>query len=83
MIDERGHRSTEIKNFSRMKKNIIMYAGTNLKFEKWKHSDTVPKMFMCDAKKFQAELIFMLYYQKKKETNYLYLPENMSEQDLE
>lgn len=83
MVDERGHRSTEIKNFSRMKKNIIMYAGTNLKFEKWKHSDTVPKMFMCDAKKFQAELIFMLYYQKKKETNYLYLPENMSEQDLE
>lgn len=83
MVDERGHRSTEIKNFSRMKKNIIMYAGTNLKFEKWKPSDTVPKMFMCDAKKFQAELIFMLYYQKKKETNYLYLPENMSEQDLE
>lgn len=83
LVDMRGHRSDEIKNFSKIRKNIIMYGGTNLKYQKWKPSDNMPKLFLCDAKKFQSELIFMLYFNANKESNYLYLPQNISQQDIE
>lgn len=82
LVDMRGHRSTEVKNFSRMRKNILLYGGTNLKYQKWKLSDNISKLFLCDARKYQAELLFMLYFQKQKETNYLFLPENISQQDV-
>ena len=83
LVDMRGHRADEIKNFSKIRKNIIMYGGTNLKYDKWKPSDNLPKLFLCDAKKFQSELIFMLYFHHNKESNYLYLPQNISEKDVE
>ena len=60
-----------------------MYGGTNLKYQKWKISDNMTKLFLCDAKKFQSELIFMLYFQTNKETNYLYLPHDISQKDIE
>ena len=82
LVDMRGHRSQEIKSFSKMRKNILMYGGTQLKYDKWKISDNMPKLFLCDAKKFQSELIFMLYFQQNKESNYLFLPENISQQDI-
>lgn len=83
MVDMRGHRSDEIKNFSKIRKNIILYGGTNLKYDKWKPSDNIPKLFLCDAKKFQSQLIFMLYFHNNKESNYLYLPQNISQKDIE
>lgn len=83
LVDMRGHRSEEIKNFSKIRKNIIMYGGTNLKYDKWKPSENMPKLFLCDAKKFQSELIFMLYFNSNKESNYLYLPQNINEKDIE
>lgn len=60
-----------------------MYGGTNLKYDKWKPSQNMPKLFLCDAKKFQSELIFMLYFHNNKESNYLYLPQNISQKDIE
>ena len=83
LIDMYGHRSQEIKAFSRRQKNILLYAGTSLKFQKWKPSENIPKLFLCDARKFQADLIFKLYFQKNKETNYLFLPETLTEKDME
>ena len=83
LIDMRGHRADQIKNFSKMQKNILMYAGTNLRFDKWKVSDNNPKIFLCDAKKFQADLIFKLYFQNNKQSNYLFLPLTLSEKDIE
>ena len=83
LVDMRGHRSEEIKNFSKLRKNILLYGGTQLKYDKWRLSDNLPKLFLCDARKFQAELLFMLYFQSNKETNYLYLPENISQKDIE
>ena len=83
LVDMRGHRSDEIKNFSKIRKNIIMYGGTNLKYQKWKPSQNMPKLFLCDAKKFQSQLIFMLYFNSNKESNYIYLPQNISQQDIE
>lgn len=83
LIDMRGHRADEIKNFSRLQKNILMYAGTNLKFDKWKVSENNPKLFLCDARKFQADLIFKLYFQQNRQTNYLYLPKTLTDIDIE
>lgn len=83
LIDVLGHRTDEIKNFSKLKKNILMYAGTSLKFQKWKISQHNPKMFMCDARKFQADLIFRLYQQNNRESNFLFLPKTLSDKDLE
>ena len=60
-----------------------MYGGTNLKYQKWKPSQNMPKLFLCDAKKFQSQLIFMLYFSSNKESNYIYLPQNISQQDIE
>ena len=82
-VDMRGHRSQQIKNFSKLRKNILLYAGTSLKFDKWKISDNNPKLFLCDAKKYQAQLIFMLYYQQNRQSNYLFLPETLEERDIE
>lgn len=83
LVDMRGHRTEQIKAFSKMRKNILMYGGTNLKYDKFKLSENIPKLFLCDAKKFQSELIFMLYYQNNKESNYLYLTENLTKKDIE
>ena len=83
LVDMYGHRSDEIKAFAKQKKNILMYAGANLKFDKWKVSDNNPKLFLCDAKKFQADLIFKLYYQKNRQHNYLWLPDTLSDKDIE
>ncbi len=83
LVDMRGHRSDEVKAFARMRKNVLLYGGSALKFEKWKVSDNNRKLFLCDAKKFQAELIFNLYFQQNAETNFLFLPESIAEKDLE
>ena len=83
MCDERGNRSSQIKDFAKIRKNIIMYGGTNLKYDKWKPSQNLSKFFLCDAKKFQSQLIFMLYFQQNKENNYLFLPQNLSLKDIE
>ena len=66
-----------------MRKNIIMYGGTSLKYDLWKRSENVPKLFLCDAKKFQADLIFRLYFAKDKANNYLYLPQSLTAEDIE
>lgn len=81
-IDMRGHRADEIKAFSRLQKNILLYGGTSLRLEKWKVSDNVSKLFLCDSKKFQAELIFKLYFQQNRENNFLFLPDSLTEQDI-
>ena len=78
-----GHRTDEVKAFSRLQRNILLYAGTNLKFEKFKVSENIPKLFLCDSRKFQADLIFKLYFQKNRENSFLYLPETLTEQDIE
>lgn len=83
LIDYRGHRSEHTRKFSQLRRNIICYGGTSLKYDKFKPSQNIPKLFLCDAKKYQAQLIFMLYFQKNKDRNYIYLPENISEKDVE
>lgn len=83
LVDMRGHRAEEIKNFSKMRHNILMWGGTNLKYDKWKISENNPKLFLCDAKKFQAQLLFMLYGNQNKGSNFLYLPHDIDQKDVE
>lgn len=82
LVDQGGNRSDEIKNFSKIQKNILMYKGTNLKFDTWRISENHPKLFLCDFKKSLADFIFMLHFQKNKETNYLFLPYDISDKDI-
>lgn len=82
-VDCRGHRTEQIKNFSKLQRNILLYGGTSLKYDKWKISDNNPKLFLCDAKKFQADLIFKLYDKKDKTSNSILLPNDLSDNDLE
>ena len=60
-----------------------MYGGTSLRYDKWHLSENVQKLFLCDSRKFQAQLIYMLYFQHNREANYLFLPNGISEKDIE
>ena len=79
LIDRQGHRQEEVSNFSRMRKNIVMYSGTSLKYDSFKPSENVPKMFLFNEKTFRSELIFKLYFDK---AHLLRLPKNLSEDDI-
>lgn len=83
LIDMRGHRTSEVREFAKKAKNILCYAGTSLKFEKWKISKNDFKIFLVDARKFQAELIFNLYFSSNKKNNFIFLPANISKKDTE
>lgn len=78
LIDRQGHRVDEVTNFSRMRKNIIMYAGTQLKYDTFKPSESIPKLFLFNEKTFRSELIFKLYFDHN---HLLRLPENLSADD--
>ena len=82
ICDERGNRSAEMKNFATFRRNIILYGGTSLKYDKWKPSENLSKFFLVDAKTYQSQLIFMLYFHQNKQSNYLFLPQNLSQQDI-
>ena len=79
LIDRQGHRQEEVSNFSRMRKNIVMYSGTSLKYDSFKPSENVPKMFLFNEKTFRSELVFKLYFDK---AHLLRLPKNLSEDDI-
>lgn len=82
LIDSKGHRTEQIKRFSKMQKNIVLYSGSNLKFDLFKKSEHHEKMFLFDAKKLQAETIFKLYSQTDKRNGYLFLTDKLTEKDI-
>ena len=77
VVDYRGHRQREISDYAANHRNVIMYAGALLKGETWKQSTKNPRMIIVDAKAFQRVLIWQLYNQKNKQTNFLYLPDDL------
>lgn len=81
--DGHGHRTEDVKRFAQQKKNILIYMGTHLRFDKFKIGQGNHKMFFCDAKSYQAQLIFRLYFQNNKQRNYLFIPQNISEKDIQ
>lgn len=77
VVDYRGHRQREIQNYCRSRRNVFMYAGARLQSGTWKPSAEDPRMIIVDAKSFQRVLIWQLYNQKDKSSNFLYLPEDL------
>lgn len=59
-----------------------MYAGTNLKYDKFKPSENIHKLFLADAKSYTAKFVFNVFFNSNKEANYLYLPSDISEKDV-
>lgn len=82
LIDSRGHRTEEIRKFAKLQRNIVQYQGTSLKYDIWKFSEHITKCITADARKLQAQLIYLLYAQNNKQYNYLYLPKSLTDKDL-
>ncbi len=78
VVDYRGHRQREVADYAATHRNVIMYAGAALRGETWKASTKNPRMIIVDAKSFQRTLIWYLYNQKNRATNYLYLPDTLA-----
>ena len=79
LIDRQGHRQDEVSNFSKMRRNLVMYTGTALKYDNIKASENISKLFLFNEKTFRSELIFKLYFDKNR---LLRLPENLSQDDI-
>jgi hypothetical protein len=78
VIDYRGHRQKEIAEYAIDHKNCILYAGAGQRqLEKYKKSTKRKRMFFVSASQYQRQLIWSLYRQRGRETDYLYLPEDL------
>lgn len=82
VIDRQGHRSDDVDLFGKRNAKVIKYQGTSLKFDKFKKSDKMPKMVLVSARDYQADLIFYLYNQNNKLSNYLYITPNLKEETI-
>lgn len=80
LVDRQGHRQDEVTNFSRMRRNIVMYSGTQLKYDSFKPSENIPKLFLFNEKTYRSELIFKLYFDK---SHSLRIPKDMRQDDIE
>lgn len=80
VIDKKGHRTREVEAYARRHRNVAMYAGTLLTRDKWTLSKNAGRTVLVSARAFQADLIYYLYNQKNKEQNYIYLPEDLSDE---
>ena len=77
VIDYRGHRQREIAAYAAQDRRVIMYAGAGLQLQTWKPSRENPRMIVVSAKTFQRTLIWQLYTQRNRASNYLYLTDTL------
>jgi hypothetical protein len=77
LVDYRGHRQTEIKAYANKYSNVVMYAGGQLNNELWRPSTKHPRMFYVSARGYQRTLIYHLYKQKKKDQDFLWMPDDL------
>jgi len=66
-----------------LKKNILLYGGTSLKHDAWNISKNNPKLFLVDAKHYQSNLIFNLYYSKNTDSHYMFFNDKLTDEDWE
>lgn len=78
VVDYRGHRQPEIRDYARTHKKVIMYAGAGGRMvDSWHPSSKDPRMMIVNAKAYQRTLIWHLYKQRSKTSDYLYLPDDL------
>ena len=80
LVDYRGHRQGEIKSYAGHFSNVIMYAGGQLHSDNWRQSTKHQRMFYVSAKAYQRTLIWQLYKQKNRESNFLYIYDDLDQQ---
>ena len=78
VLDWRGHRQKEIMEYAASHKNALLYAGAGQRqLEPWKSSQKRRRLFYVSAATYQKQLIWSLYRQRNKESDFLYLPEDL------
>lgn len=78
VLDYRGHRQREISEYAISHRNAILYAGAGQRqLEKYKPSNKHSRLYYVSASQYQRQLIWSLYKQRDKESDYLYLPEDL------
>lgn len=80
LVDRQGHRTQEVDAFARQARNIVKYAGTSLKYEVFKESESIPKLWLFNEKTYRSELIYRLYYDKSHSYR---LPKELAQQDCD
>lgn len=82
MIDKKGHRTAEIERFAKRASTILMYAGTNLRAERFRLSEKRSKTLLVSAREYQADLIYYLYSQKDKSCKYFFITPDLSPETI-
>ena len=82
IIDSGGHRTAEIENYCRDKRDFWMYKGNNaIKAGNWMRSKNVKGLLMARAKFYQDRMLYYIYNQASDVDNYnWYIPEDISEE---
>ena len=81
VLDYRGHRQKEIAEYGIAHRRAILYAGAGQRqLDKYKPSNKRSRLYYVSASQYQRQLIWSLYKQRDKETDYLYLPEDLDPQ---
>ena len=63
----------DVKYFAKKINNVVMWKGTNLSVVNFKVSENQRNLVLGNAKHYKEVLIYMMYSQKNKQENYLWL----------
>lgn len=81
-IDVGGHRSEEVKHFTKIHKNVMMQKGTSMTSMNWRLSENQSNLVLTNEKYWKSTTIYYLYAQKNREENYLWFNPSISEESL-
>lgn len=82
VIDQGGHKTSEVAHFAKMHKNVIMQKGTSMTSMNWKLSENQDGLVLTNEKFWKSTAIYYLYAQKNKQENFLYFNPSISEEAL-
>lgn len=84
IIDAKGHRTPEIKEFTRLKKGFFMYMGDGGRLgARYKVNPENPKILRANSRIYQAELLHKIYTARKADNFQWLLPHDVDDKYLE
>jgi hypothetical protein len=81
IIDEGGHHGRAINEWCAERPGLYSYKGNPRIGKDWKLSDTEPNRLLAQPARYQAELLYLLYTQTRRDSSYLTLPIENDAQD--
>lgn len=69
----------QVQKFIRDHKNMVGYLGTKMVQTRYKPSQNVKKNFLVSASHYKVDLIYYLYSQKRRNSEYLFFDQNVEE----